>query len=76
MPNYCQYCASCIEGDIYYCTMHDFELTEKQIKRPTSCKDYFETEMGSIITGKRYQPHVKREPDKLTMNLFEMEEIT
>lgn len=53
---YCRYCYGCIEGDCYYCTLHDKVLSEAYIKSPNRCKDYALSSLGDIITGARYKP--------------------
>ena len=40
MKQYCRYCASLINGDALYCDKKDIVMTDKQIKRVNSCKDY------------------------------------
>ena len=61
MNQYCHYCAFAIEGDCYYCTAHDRVLSENALKRVNKCADYAESELGSIITGKRYTPRERAE---------------
>ena len=60
MAQYCKYCSFCIEGDCFYCTAKEEMLGEKQIHYTNKCKEYEESEMGSIIDGRRYKPRRKR----------------
>ncbi len=55
---YCRYCAFCINGDGYYCTRHDKELS--RVDRVTSCPEFAMSELGDVDTGKPYrgrEPH-------------------
>lgn len=63
MKQYCRYCAFCIEGDCYICTLHEKELNEDKIKRSNKCSDFDLSVMGDIITGKQYKPREPRKPD-------------
>lgn len=59
---YCRYCANCItSGDCYYCEEREIVLTYAQIRRPTSCPDFYPSCMGDVDTGQMYQPK-KRKP--------------
>ena len=60
MAQYCKYCSWCIEGDCFYCTEKDKVLGDKQIHHTNKCKSYVESEMGSIIDGKKYKPRKKK----------------
>lgn len=51
---YCRYCASCICGDVYYCTEKDKVL--KSVNNSTSCKMFVMSELGDVDTGKPYMP--------------------
>lgn len=57
MKQYCRYCAFCIEGDCYYCTNKGKVLSESYIKHTNTCKDFTLSELGDVITGRKYQPH-------------------
>lgn len=61
MAQYCRYCAFCFEGDGFFCSNKEPTkyLTEAQIKRKNSCKDFALSALGDVITGREYQP---REP--------------
>lgn len=68
---YCRYCSWCVNGNAYYCGCHDKLL--KHVDRPTNCKDYHESELGDVDTGRRYSPRPKIE--KLDqISLFEGEQ--
>ena len=63
MKQYCRYCAYCHECDCgYYCSEREHVMREIDIKRANTCKDYAYTDCGDIITGKQYQPRVKKLP--------------
>ena len=65
---YCRYCSWCIYGDPYYCGCHDKQL--KRIDRPTNCKEFHESELGDVETGKMYKPRPKS-PKQDQISLFE-----
>ena len=70
MKQYCRYCYGCIEGDCYYCTVQDRVLSEASIKRPNQCKDFEESTLGDIITGRQYTPRAQREKlDQIRMEV-------
>lgn len=56
MKQYCRYCAHCFEGDVLYCGEHEKVLSEPQIKRANRCKDFALSDLGDVLTGKKYQP--------------------
>ena len=64
MKQYCKYCTYCFEADDYRCSNHpkgeEPHWSEKDISRENKCPNYHESDMGSVITGKRYKPRVKR----------------
>lgn len=58
---YCRYCANCItSGDCYYCDEREIVLSYTQIRRPTSCSDFYPSCMGDVDTGRRYRPKQKK----------------
>lgn len=61
MKQYCRYCAFCFEGDGYHCSDKDTCLSERQIKRANTCKNFALSELGDVVTGKAYKPRVKTE---------------
>lgn len=67
---YCRYCSWCIYGDMYYCGCH--YKTLKRIDRATNCKEYVESELGDVETGKRYTPRQRKEKVE-AISIFEGE---
>lgn len=59
MTQYCRYCAFCIYGDIPYCTAKDEPMTERQMKRKNTCKEFALSELGDVESGKPYKPRRK-----------------
>lgn len=57
---YCKYCVHCFEADDFRCSNHPKGLephwTRKQISRPNHCPNYEESELGDVLTGRKYQP--------------------
>ena len=57
---YCKYCAYCFEADDFRCSNHPKGLqphwTREQISRPNHCPNYDESELGDVLTGRKYQP--------------------
>lgn len=74
MKQYCRYCAFCCENECYYCTNYQKVMSESQIKRPNTCKEFAQTE--DIITGKEYKPReqtikrTKRNQNCVSVSLF------
>ena len=58
---YCRYCAFCISGDAYYCTLKEKELSSSQVYKPTNCNDFDLSELGCVDTGRQYKPRKKKE---------------
>lgn len=56
MRQYCRYCAFCIEGDCFYCTDKDMVLSKKKIRRVNHCKGFALSDIGDVITGRKYTP--------------------
>lgn len=56
---YCKYCAHCFEADDFRCSNHPKGLephwTRVQISRPNHCPNYAESELGDVLTGRKYQ---------------------
>ena len=77
---YCRYCAFChdIDNDLYHCSLHGYVLEDKDIKRARLCDEYAESDLGDVITGRRYQPRKKQakaeKPSQLS--IFTSEVIT
>ena len=70
MLQYCRYCASLVNGDALYCDKKDRVMTDKQIKRVNTCKDYRYcgfNEDGFEHKMKEY----KRKKDIHSLQLFE-----
>ena len=65
---YCRYCSWCICGDPYYCGCHDKTL--KRIDRATNCKEFVESELGDVETGRMYTPRPRKEKAK-TISMLE-----
>lgn len=65
MAQYCKYCAHCIEGDCFFCVYKDEVLGDKQIHYTNKCEHYIESELGSIVDGKKYKPRKKKEKDNV-----------
>ena len=72
MKQYCRYCAFCFEGDCFYCGDHDKVLTEEQIKRVNTCKDFILSGIGDVITGKAYEPRPRKKRYEYYGNLERM----
>ena len=57
---YCKYCAYCFEADDFRCSNHPKGLephwTLEQISRPNHCPNYDESELGDVLTERKYQP--------------------
>lgn len=66
---YCRYCSFCILGDWYYCTFHDRVL--KRVDVPKLCKNYVESELGDVETGKKYKPRAKANDDQIALQFGE-----
>ena len=67
---YCRYCAFCVSGDCYYCTVHEKCLNH--IDKIVSCSDFVLSDLGDVDTGKKYNPRPKK--DKISqqqINLFD-----
>lgn len=62
MKQYCRYCSHCIQGDCFYCTVFDMELTEQRIKQLNKCKEFNLCELGDVESGRQYKPRKLREP--------------
>lgn len=64
---YCRYCSYCqiIELCGYCCTAKGKALSEDYIKHTNTCKQYVETDMGDIITGRKYKPHTVSHSKKI-----------
>jgi len=60
MTQYCRHCAFCFEGDGYYCSDKNICLSEKQIRRANTCKDFALSELGDVVTGKAYRPRERK----------------
>lgn len=60
MKKYHRYCAYCFEADDYRCSNHPEgkqpHWTEEQVKRETSCRNFVLSDMGDVITGRKYHP--------------------
>lgn len=63
MKQYCRYCAFCFEADDYRCSNHPYgkepHWNEKDIKKENHCKNFVLSDLGCVITGKKYQPRNK-----------------
>ena len=59
---FCRYCAWCCYGDAYYCGCYDKPL--KRIDRATNCKEFVESELGDVETGRMYKPRTRKEKVK------------
>lgn len=68
---YCRYCSWCAYGDIYYCGCHAKNL--KRIDKPTNCKEFVESELGDVETGRKYtpRPRVKEENNQIVLQFEE-----
>ena len=55
---YCRYCSWCVCGDAYYCGCHDKVLN--RVDKVTECKDFVESELGDVDTGRMYKPRPRR----------------
>lgn len=60
MNQYCRYCAFCIDGDGLYCTDMGKFMSENDIKRSNKCPNFALSDLGDVVTGKKYQPRAKR----------------
>lgn len=60
MKQYCKYCAYCVDGDAYYCTLKDIVLSESKVKRTNCCADYQYSVLGDVDSGKQYTPRKQR----------------
>lgn len=61
MMQYCKFCAFCFDGgDDFRCSDHPKGLqphwTQEQISRPNHCPNFAESELGDVLTGRKYQP--------------------
>lgn len=56
---YCRYCSWCVCGDQYYCGCFDKVL--KRVDKATNCKEFVESELGDVETGKKYTPRPRGE---------------
>ena len=56
---YCRYCSWCICGDPYYCGSRDKTLN--RVDRATNCKEFVESELGDVETGRMYTPRPRKE---------------
>lgn len=53
-------------------TVNEKVLSENQIKKANNCKDYSESELGHILTGKMYKPRKKKEKLNNNMTIFNL----
>ncbi len=60
MKQYCKYCAYCVDGDAYYCTLKDIVLSESKVRRTNRCADYQYSVLGDVNSGKQYTPRNQR----------------
>lgn len=74
MSQYCRYCAFCMHGDAYYCGEHEEVLSESQVKRANKCKEYAQSELGDVDTGKQYKPRPKKEKSHEQLSWWREEE--
>ena len=76
MKQYCRYCAFCFEADQYRCSAEidgkQLYMTENDIKRPNNCKEFQLSELGDVITGRKYKPRQKKVVDNSQQSLFEV----
>ena len=63
MNQYCRYCAFCFEADDFRCSAmpngKELHMDEKDIKRQNHCKFFALSDLGCVITGRKYKPRVK-----------------
>jgi len=74
MNQYCRYCAFCCHGDVYYCGEHKKVLSKSQVKRANKCKEYAQSDLGDVDSGRKYQPREIRKKNYLQMRLEVKEE--
>lgn len=72
MKQYCRYCASCVYGDVIWCSEKEKEMAESSAKRPNKCACFVFNEIDALggDLNKKYKPRVKKEPDNSPL-LFE-----
>lgn len=60
MKKYCRYCAFCFESDDFRCSNHPDgkqpHWTEEDIKKENHCKNFILSDLGCVITGRKYKP--------------------
>ena len=74
MSQYCRYCAFCCHGDAYYCGEHEEVLSKSQVKRANNCKEYAQSDLGDVDTGKQYKPRPKKKKSHEQLGLWRKEE--
>ena len=47
-------------------------MTENDIKRLNNCKEFQLSELGDVITGRKYKPRQKKVVDNSQQSLFEV----
>lgn len=72
MKQYCRYCASCVYGDVVWCSTKKKDISESSAKRPNKCAHFVFNEIDALDLNKKYKPRVKKEPDNSPL-LFEEE---
>ena len=74
MKQYCRYCAFCVNGDAYYCTLKEELLRPSYVKHANRCKGYTQSSLGDVDSGRQYRPREIRKKNYLQMRLEVKEE--
>ena len=77
MKQYCRYCAFCFEADDFRCSNHPEgkqpHWSESDIKRANNCPNFEMSDLGDVITGRKYKPREKKQKEEGTqMSLWRM----
>ena len=56
MKQYCRYCAFCTYGDVAYCGVYEWTMTDGAIRKENHCKSFVYSELGDVESGKQYRP--------------------